>query len=131
MIFITISLAISQERSFHSGLVKFYIAWNFISQCYLFYNVTICGSAILEEGEKLKKVGLECPLEASDQSCLMLKEKDKSVMAFFMLLGSFRDNLLKVTGGGMFVIQKTILLTVLNAVVTYSVIMFQLYVEQK
>ncbi|GIX78871.1 hypothetical protein CDAR_380151 [Caerostris darwini] len=84
-----------------------------------------------EEGEKLKKVGLECPLEASDQSCLMLKEKDKSVMAFFILLGSIRDNLLRVTGGGMFVIQKTILLTVLNAVVTYSVIMFQIYVERK
>ncbi|GIY28784.1 hypothetical protein CDAR_110671 [Caerostris darwini] len=52
-----------------------------------------------EEGEKLKKVGLECPLEVSDQSCLMSKEKDKSVMAFFMLLGSIRDNLLRVTGG--------------------------------
>ncbi|GIY82844.1 uncharacterized protein CEXT_312071 [Caerostris extrusa] len=131
MIFITVSLAISQEKSFHAGLAKLYIAWNFINQLYLIYNVTICGSAILDEGEKLKKVGLECPLEVSEQSCLISKEKDKSVMAFFLLLGSLRDNPLKVTGGGMFVIQKTILLTVMNAIVTYSVIMFQLYVEKK
>ncbi|GIY87220.1 hypothetical protein CEXT_618751 [Caerostris extrusa] len=61
-------------------------------------NVTICGSAILEEGEKLKKIGLECPQEVSQQSCLISKEKDKSVMSFFLLLGSIRDNLLRVTG---------------------------------
>ncbi|GIX96001.1 hypothetical protein CDAR_378011 [Caerostris darwini] len=65
----------------------------------MFYNVTICGSGILEEGEKLKKFGLECPQEVSQQSCLISKEKDKSVMAFFLLLGSIRDNLLRVTGG--------------------------------
>ncbi|GIY28782.1 uncharacterized protein CDAR_110651 [Caerostris darwini] len=74
-----------------------------------------------EEGDKLKKVGLECPREISQQSCLISNEKDKSVMAFFLLLGSIRDNPLKVTGGGMFVIQKTIFLTILNAVVTYSI----------
>ncbi|GIY68045.1 uncharacterized protein CDAR_291 [Caerostris darwini] len=120
MIFITISLAISQEGYFHSGLVKFFIAWNFINQLYMFYNLTIGGSAILEEGEKVKKVGLECPYEVSQKSCLISNEKDKSVMAFFLLLGSIRDNLLKVTGGGIFLIDKMILLTVMNAVVTYS-----------
>ncbi|GIX96003.1 uncharacterized protein CDAR_378031 [Caerostris darwini] len=125
MIFITVSLAFSQEKSFHSGVSKLYIAWNFINQLYLIYNVTNCGSAILEEGEKLKKVGLECPQEVSQQSCLISKEKDKSIMSFFLLLGSIRDNLLRVTGGGMLVIQKTILLTIMNAVVTYSIIMFQ------
>ncbi|GIX78873.1 uncharacterized protein CDAR_380161 [Caerostris darwini] len=132
MIFVTISLAISQEKSFQSDLAKLFIAWNFINQLYLFYNFTISGSAILEEGEKLKKVGLECPQEVSQNTCFIPNEKDKSVMAFFLLLGSTRDNLLRVTGGGMFVIDKTIFLTVINAVVTYSVIMFQLsYVEKK
>ncbi|GIY82843.1 uncharacterized protein CEXT_312061 [Caerostris extrusa] len=92
MIFVTVSIAISHEKSFQSDWAKLFIAWNFINQLYMFYNVTICGSAILEEGEKLKKVGLECPLEVSEQSCLISKEKDKSVTAFFLLLGSIRES---------------------------------------
>ncbi|GIY28787.1 uncharacterized protein CDAR_110691 [Caerostris darwini] len=126
MIFITISLAISKERSFQSGAVKLMIAWNFINQFYLFYNVTMGGSAIQKKGEKLKKVGLECPQELCQKSCLISKDKDRIAMSFFLLLGSIRDNPLSVTGGGMFVIQKKIFLTVMNAVVTYSIIMFQL-----
>ncbi|GIY99102.1 uncharacterized protein CEXT_602111 [Caerostris extrusa] len=89
------------------------------------------GYAIQKEGEKLKKVGLECSHEVSQQSFLVSNEKDRSVMTFFLLLGNIRDNPMKVTGGGMFVIEKSIFLTMLNAVVTYSIIMFQLsYLEK-
>ncbi|GIY28786.1 uncharacterized protein CDAR_110681 [Caerostris darwini] len=126
MIFITISLAISKERSFQSVVMKSLIAWNFINQLYSFYTVTMGGSAIQKEGEKLKKVVLECSYEVSEQSRLVSNVKDRSVMSFFLFLDSIRDNPLKVTGGGMFVVQKTIFLTIMNAVVTYSIIMFQL-----
>ncbi|GIY82845.1 hypothetical protein CEXT_312081 [Caerostris extrusa] len=32
---------------------------------------------------EIEKVGLECPQELYQQSCLISNEKDKSVMAFF------------------------------------------------
>ncbi|GIX96004.1 uncharacterized protein CDAR_378041 [Caerostris darwini] len=130
MIFITISLAISKERSFQLGLEpgQLLIAWNFINQFYFLYNVTMGGSAIQKKGEKLKKVGWKCSHEVSQQSFLIPNEKDRTVKSFFLFLGSIRSNPLRVTGGGMFVIQKKIFLTVMNAVVSYSIIMFQLSV---
>ncbi|GIY99103.1 uncharacterized protein CEXT_602121 [Caerostris extrusa] len=86
MIFITISLAISKERSFQSVVMKLLIAWNFINQLYTFYTVTVGGSAIQKEGEKLKKVVLECSHKVSEQSCLVSNDKDRSVMSFFLFL---------------------------------------------
>ncbi|GIY58985.1 hypothetical protein CDAR_250341, partial [Caerostris darwini] len=56
------------------------------------------GSAVYEEREELKKIGLEYSAEVSQQSLFVSKEKDKSLLSFFLLLGSIRDNPLRVTG---------------------------------
>ncbi|GIY77823.1 uncharacterized protein CDAR_370211 [Caerostris darwini] len=100
LIFITISIAISKEQSLSSDLVTVFTVWNFVISVYMFYQVTMSGSAVYEEGEELKKIGLEYSDEVSQQSLFISKEKDKSLMSFFLLLGSIRDNPLRVTGGG-------------------------------
>ncbi|GIY58986.1 uncharacterized protein CDAR_250351 [Caerostris darwini] len=124
LIFITISIVISKEQSLSSDLVTVFTAWNFVVSVYMFYQVTMSGSAVYEE---LKKIGLEYSDEVSQQSLFISKEKDKSMLSFFLLLGSIRDNPPpNVTGGGMFVISKAIFLNMMNALLTYSVVMFQL-----
>ncbi|GIY37007.1 hypothetical protein CEXT_584931 [Caerostris extrusa] len=65
LIFITISIAISKEQSLSSDLVTVFTVWNFVISVYMFYQVTMSGSAVYEEGEELKKIGLEYSDEAS------------------------------------------------------------------
>ncbi|GIY37984.1 hypothetical protein CDAR_528171 [Caerostris darwini] len=89
LIFITISIAISKEQSLSSDLVTVFTVWNFVVLVYMFYQVTMSGSAVYEE---LKKIGLEYSDEVSQQSLFISKEKDKSMLSFFLLLGSIRDN---------------------------------------
>ncbi|GFR12808.1 hypothetical protein TNCT_682591 [Trichonephila clavata] len=79
------------------------------------------GSNVHEEGEILKKIGLECSSEMS-----FLNEKDKSFLALFLFLGNLKDLNLRVTGGDMFVIGKSLFLSMTNSLLTYGVILYQL-----
>ncbi|GIY62031.1 uncharacterized protein CDAR_164011 [Caerostris darwini] len=63
MIFIIVSTAIFRI-SFGSGLVNTFMVFNFLNVLYLFYSVTMNGSSVKREGEKLKKIGLECSVQA-------------------------------------------------------------------
>ncbi|GFT40475.1 uncharacterized protein NPIL_596461 [Nephila pilipes] len=120
LIFITISVALSKESIFRTEVVICFVAINFITSLNMFYMVTTSGSGVYEEGEKLKKIGFECAGEV-----FVLNEKDKSFLALFLLLDNIKSVNLKMTGGGMFVIERTIFLTMTNAVVTYGVILYQ------
>ncbi|GFU42626.1 uncharacterized protein NPIL_493441 [Nephila pilipes] len=125
LIFITISVALSKENIFRTEVVICFIAINFIISVNMFYMVTMSGSGVYEEGEKLKKIGFECAGEV-----FVLNEKDESFLALFLLLDNIKEVNLKMTGGGMFVIERTVFLTMTNAVVTYGVILFQLSVDK-
>ncbi|GFU42629.1 uncharacterized protein NPIL_493461 [Nephila pilipes] len=121
LIFITISVTLSEEYIFRTEMIICFIAINFIISVNMFYMVTMSGSGVYEEGEKLKKIGFECAGEV-----FVLNEKDKSFLALFLLLDNIKEVNLKMTGGGMFVIERTVFLTMTNAVVTYGVVLFQL-----
>ncbi|GFT18918.1 uncharacterized protein TNCV_4725661 [Trichonephila clavipes] len=121
LIFITISVAMSKDKTFRTEVVICFITINFLISVNMFYMVTKSGSGVYEEGEKLKKIGFECAGEI-----FVVKQNDKSFLAFFLLLNNIKDVDLKVTAGAMFVIEKSIFLTMTNAVVTYGVILFQL-----
>ncbi|GIY37006.1 uncharacterized protein CEXT_584921 [Caerostris extrusa] len=125
LIFIIVTIIISKSFS-HSGLVNTFMVFNFLNVLYLFYSVTMNGSSVKREGEKLKKIGLECSEGVSRHSFLMSSEKERSFPSFSLLLENIRDNPLKVTAGDMFVIEKTIFLAMMNATVTYSIIMYQI-----
>ncbi|KAF8792098.1 hypothetical protein HNY73_003744 [Argiope bruennichi] len=125
-IFITISIAVTHQVQFRTTWMTVFISWNFVLALGLFYMITVAGSTVYEEGEQLKKVGLECCNEISQQSLLFSDHKSRSLMELFMLLGNTRNVSLRVTGGGLFVIKRTIFLTMANAVLTYGIIMYQL-----
>ncbi|GBM08596.1 hypothetical protein AVEN_52441-1 [Araneus ventricosus] len=124
--FITVSVAVSKDETFQSDWIIFFIILNLIIATSLFYTITVSGSSIWEEGEQLKKICLECSSEVCKQSIAVSDGKDGSLHSFFFLLESIRDAPLKVTGGGLFVIRKKIFLAMINAVVTYSIVMYQL-----
>ncbi|GFR12812.1 uncharacterized protein TNCT_682611 [Trichonephila clavata] len=119
LIFVTISVAITNEKIFRTNIVIGFLVWNFVSALLLFFGITMRGSKVREEGEILKKIGLECSSE-------ILNEKDKSFLPLYLFLGNLKDLNLRVTGGGMFVIGKSLFLTVTNSLLTYGVILYQI-----
>ncbi|GFT18915.1 uncharacterized protein TNCV_4725631 [Trichonephila clavipes] len=121
LIFITISAAITNEKILRTNVVIGFLVWNFVSALLLFYGITMSGSNVHEEGEILKKIGLECSSEM-----FFLNEKDKSFLALFLFLGNLKDLNLRVTGGDMFVIGKSLFLSMTNSLLTYGVILYQL-----
>ncbi|GBM08608.1 hypothetical protein AVEN_52449-1 [Araneus ventricosus] len=125
-IFITISIAVTNQAQFRTTWMTIFISWNFVLSLGLFYMITVAGSTVYEEDEQLKKVGLECNNEISQQSLLHSNDKNKSLLEVYLLLENTRNVSLRVTGGGLFGIKRTIFLTMANAVLTYSVIMYQL-----
>ncbi|GFU87784.1 uncharacterized protein TNCV_4832681 [Trichonephila clavipes] len=116
LILVTISVAITNEKLFRTNIVIGFLVWNFVSAFLLFFGITMRGSKVHEEGEILKKIGLECSNEMS-----FLNEKDKSFLPHFLFLGNLKDLNLRITGGGMFVIRRSLFLTVTNSLLTEEV----------
>ncbi|GBM69187.1 hypothetical protein AVEN_103113-1 [Araneus ventricosus] len=125
-IFISISVAISREEILRSNWIIAVVACNFILVTHFFYKVTVSGSLVLEEGEQLKNICLECFGGVSQQFFWESHYKNESFQNLSLLQNCIRDVSLKVTGGGMFVIGKHIFLAVTNAAITYTVIMYQI-----
>ncbi|KAF8792097.1 hypothetical protein HNY73_003743 [Argiope bruennichi] len=126
LIFITISIAVTREATLQTYWIKGLIVWNTMLTLYTFYQITASGSLICEESEQLRSVSLECSNEICQQSIAGSNANDGSLQALSLLLTNIRDVPLRVTGGGLFVIRKDIILSMANAVITYGVIMYQL-----
>ncbi|GBM08603.1 hypothetical protein AVEN_52446-1 [Araneus ventricosus] len=126
LIFITITIAIYKGTTFQCYWLILIIGLNFVSTTYVFCRITLSGSMICDESELLRKISVQCSDEIYEQSIIGSNLKDGSLQALSLLLGNMRDVPLRVTGGGMFVIRRSIFLAMANSLVTYSVIMYQL-----
>ncbi|GFR17865.1 uncharacterized protein TNCT_472251 [Trichonephila clavata] len=120
MFYITVSIGFSKEESFKTKMVIGYIAWNFILAISLFRRLTMSGSSVNTESEHLKDVSVEC-FRSIISSCA----DEPTLLAFSLLFGSIQDTNLVVTGGRIFVIERSLYLTVAGTMVTYGVIIFQ------
>ncbi|KAF8768012.1 hypothetical protein HNY73_020876 [Argiope bruennichi] len=120
MFYITISIALSEEESLKTKVVKWYISWNFLIAIYLFSRLTLSGCRVQEESRKLRDVGIECSRRIVNSPA-----DESTLMTFSLLLASIEDSNSNVTVGGMFVIEKSLFLTVAGTIVTYGVLLFQ------
>ncbi|KAG8178641.1 hypothetical protein JTE90_010552 [Oedothorax gibbosus] len=119
-LYVTVSIALSKDAIFRTKMVTLYIAWNFILVILIFRRLTLSGSRVGLESDKLRNVATECSRRIVSHC-----DDEKTLLAFNVLLGNIRDAKLVVTGGGMFVIEKSLFLTVVGTMVTYGVILFQ------
>ncbi|GBM08604.1 hypothetical protein AVEN_52447-1 [Araneus ventricosus] len=126
LIFITISIAVSKDDILRSYWINGVSAWNLMLTTFMYHQLTASGSQIYDESERLKNVSVECAHEICQHSIVGSNANDGSLQALSLLLANIRDVPLMVTGGGLFVIRKAIILTMVNSVVTYGVIMYQL-----
>lgn len=120
LFYITVSIAISNEAIFKTKMVTVYIAWNFILVVLIFRRLTLSGSRVAVECQRLRNVTAECSRRIVSHC-----EDEKTLLTYNILLGNIKDAKLVVTAGGMFVIEKGLFLTVVGTMVTYGVILFQ------
>ncbi|GBN24370.1 hypothetical protein AVEN_34842-1 [Araneus ventricosus] len=121
MFYITISIGLSEDESFKTKVVIWYIVWNFIIAIYLFSRLTLSGYRVQKENKKLQDTGIEC-----SRIIVTSPADEYTLLTFSLLLASIKDSNLTVTVGGMFVIEKGLFLTVAGTIVTYGVILFQM-----
>ncbi|GIY54970.1 uncharacterized protein CDAR_22411 [Caerostris darwini] len=121
MFYISVSIGLSKEDSFKTNMVTAYMVWNLVFAVFLFSRLTLSGSRVGKESIKLKNICMDCSKRIVSFST------DESVLrTFSLLLGGIKDTNLKVTGGGMFAVEKSLFLTVTGTMVTYGVVLFQM-----
>ncbi|KAG8179467.1 hypothetical protein JTE90_021031 [Oedothorax gibbosus] len=119
--FNTISVMVSDSPYLKTAPAICYIVWSFFTSFWVFFELSAQGSRIIVQSEKVKRQLTEC----SDK--LIRSSPSMSVLKVHHFLREIvMTSNIVVTGGGMFVINSSLMLTICGTLVTYGVLLSQL-----
>ncbi|GBM86117.1 hypothetical protein AVEN_167773-1 [Araneus ventricosus] len=119
--FNTVSVMIMGDDSFRTPISIVYIVMIFSTAVTVLFVVSCCGSKIIDKSDQVKRR----MVDFSDKF-VQFSPSVPSLQVFNLLFEIISKSDIMVTGGGMFVINCALVLTIASVMVTYGVLILQL-----
>lgn len=119
--FNTVSVLIQNDPKLKSPALMTYVGWTCVSATGTFFEMSRYGSYLADKVQCLKRQML-----VSSDKFIRSSPPRSSMDVFNYLFEIVMKSQIEVTGNGMFVINYTLVLTIISTLITYSVLILQL-----